>query len=72
MNHGQLFCNLAFVALSREETELAALACKHPLGWRMSVSCIEELAVAYVLMKAAASEVWHQGRELAPEGLERC
>src|SRR5258708_17602909 len=60
MNNGQLFCNLAFAAPSREESELAALGSDgHSAWWPLSVLGIGEVPMAYLIAKEALRDsVW--------------
>ena len=53
MSHGSLFCELAYGALSQEESELAKLNESNPLTRHMSVSSIGELAIAFLISKQA-------------------
>jgi hypothetical protein len=58
MNNGQLFCDLAYAALSREELELAELA-EQNADDALSVVCIGELPIVFLIRKEALRRKIH-------------
>jgi hypothetical protein len=63
MNNGQRFCDLAYEALSSEEIDLAKLAAQGSDD-ALSVGCIGEAAIVFLIRKECLRQRAHLGGEL--------